>query len=82
MSAYKSTDKAEKARFEGFQEPKKQDDVHRKLELIEELYQIDLRLIDFQRKLDLSARCEEIAIIELANARSLIFKALSHIRNN
>ena len=55
--------------------------VHRQLELIEELVQIDLRLIDYQRKLDLSSRCEQIAIVELANARSLIFKALSHIRN-
>jgi hypothetical protein len=55
--------------------------VHRQLELIEELYQIDLRLIDYQRKLDQSDRMEEVAIIELANARSLIFKALSHIRN-
>ena len=81
MSAYKSTDKAEKAQFEGFQEPKKQV-VHRQLELIEELYQIDLRLLDFQRKLDLSDRCESIAIVELANARSLITKARNHVRNS
>lgn len=79
MSAYKSTDKAEKVRFEGFQEPKKQV-VHRQLELIEELYQIDLQLIEFQRKLDLSERCESVAVIEIANARSLITRARNQIR--
>lgn len=56
--------------------------VHRQLELIEELVQIDLRLLDFQRKLDLSDRCESIAIVELANARSFIAKARNHVRNS
>lgn len=74
MSAYKSTDKAEKAQFEGFQKSNEQ-------VLHKELYSLDLQIIDFQRKLSTSNMMQNIAIIELATARSFIAKAINHLSN-